>query len=159
MNNLGYLVKDKLPFIEDYKFTIAFENSSYPGYTTEKILHPMLMNSIAVYWGNPLVGKDFNTKSFVNVHDYKSIDDAIDRIIEIDKNETLYRQYLAEPYLKHNEIPLSLTEDKILDRFELIFNSKPEVSNRLRLMKQQAAFFKKDIIAYSRIIKKKFYNV
>ncbi len=37
LNNIGYIVKNKLEFIKDYKFTIAFENSSYSGYTTEKI--------------------------------------------------------------------------------------------------------------------------
>ena len=33
---------DKIEFIENYKFTIAFENSSLPGYTTEKILHSFI---------------------------------------------------------------------------------------------------------------------
>ncbi|WP_416171499.1 glycosyltransferase family 10 domain-containing protein [Algoriphagus boritolerans] len=39
-NNLGFRVSDKMKFIKDYKFIVAFENSSYPGYITEKIWHP-----------------------------------------------------------------------------------------------------------------------
>src|SRR5262249_543629 len=35
-NNIGYRVKDKIEFMRDYKFSIAFENASAPGYTTEK---------------------------------------------------------------------------------------------------------------------------
>ncbi|MBC6419575.1 MAG: glycosyltransferase [Prochloron sp. SP5CPC1] len=42
----------KVEFLRPYKFTIAFENSSYPGYTTEKIIHPMMARSIPIYWGN-----------------------------------------------------------------------------------------------------------
>src|SRR5205085_7165118 len=45
MNNIGGPVKNKLEFIGRYKFTIAFENSSQPGYTTEKIFEPMQVNS------------------------------------------------------------------------------------------------------------------
>ncbi len=40
LNNVGGPVTDKLAFIKDYKFVLAFENSSYAGYTTEKILEP-----------------------------------------------------------------------------------------------------------------------
>ena len=60
-NNLGYIVKDKLSFLQQYKFTIAFENSSYPGYTTEKLLQAFVTNTIPIYWGNPLIHKEFNT--------------------------------------------------------------------------------------------------
>jgi hypothetical protein len=49
LNNLGYQIKNKLDFMQQYKFTIAFENYSYPGYTTEKIYDPMLVNSIPIY--------------------------------------------------------------------------------------------------------------
>ena len=65
LNNVGGPVTDKLSFIKDYKFVISFENSSYPGYTTEKILEPMLVNSIPVYWGNPLVYNDFNYRTYI----------------------------------------------------------------------------------------------
>ena len=59
-----------MDFIKDYKFVISFENSSYPGYTTQKLIEPMLVNSSPIYWGNKSVGKDFNTKSFINVFYY-----------------------------------------------------------------------------------------
>ena len=34
-----------------YKFNICFENSSTPGYVTEKIIQSMYVNSIPIYWG------------------------------------------------------------------------------------------------------------
>ncbi len=62
--------KRKQNFLSNYKFTIAFENYSYPGYNTEKLLDPMSVNSLPIYFGNPEINRHFNTKSFVNAHDY-----------------------------------------------------------------------------------------
>ena len=64
LNNVGGPVPNKPEFIKDYKFVISFENSAYPGYTTEKIVQPMLVNSIPVYWGDPAIQRDFNTEKF-----------------------------------------------------------------------------------------------
>jgi alpha(1,3/1,4) fucosyltransferase len=121
LNNIGGPVDNKRAFIRKYKFTIAFENSSYPGYTTEKLFEPMLENSVPLYWGNPVVGKDFNTKSFVNYNDYANEEAFIERIIELDKNDDLYLKVLSEPWYNDNSMPDYLKEDKILDFFEGIF--------------------------------------
>ena len=53
-----------------YKFTVAFENNSALGYNTEKLTDPMLAGSIPIYFGNPQIGRHFNTRSFINAHEY-----------------------------------------------------------------------------------------
>ncbi len=84
---LGGPVPDKLEFIKDYKFTMSFENSSYPGYTTEKIIETMFVMSIPVYWGNPSIAIEFNPGSFIKQHDFKNVDEAIRTIfMEIIEN-------------------------------------------------------------------------
>ena len=50
-NNVGGPVANKRDFISRYLFNIAFENSSHPGYTTEKIAEPWLEGCIPIYWG------------------------------------------------------------------------------------------------------------
>ena len=60
----------KRRFLSQYKFTIAFENDSKLGYNTEKLTDAMLAGSIPIYFGNPEVGRHFNTRSFINAHDY-----------------------------------------------------------------------------------------
>jgi hypothetical protein len=60
----------KRKFLSQYKFTIAFENSSTRGYNTEKLTDPMLAGSIPIYFGNSAIGRHFNTNSFINGHDY-----------------------------------------------------------------------------------------
>lgn len=60
----------KQKFISEYKFTIAFENYSYPGYQTEKLYDAMTVNSLPIYCGDPNVKAIFNTESFIDISDY-----------------------------------------------------------------------------------------
>ncbi|HZZ29113.1 MAG TPA: glycosyltransferase family 10 [Pirellulales bacterium] len=122
-NNVGGRVKDKLEFIRQYKFTLAFENSSYPGYTTEKIGQPMLMNSLPIYWGNPLVHRDFNPASFLNYFDYGSPRALIERIIEVDRNDELYCQYVSQPWFHGNRPNAFVDKQNVLAQFEKILSS------------------------------------
>ena len=124
MNNIGYFIDDKISFLNQYKFTIAFENSSHPGYTTEKILHAFAANSIPIYWGNPLVAKDFNPKAFINCHDFENFEAVIKRIIEIDNNDKLYSAYLLETPFVNNVANKYVDEDNIFNRFDTIFANK-----------------------------------
>jgi len=125
LNNIGGPLKGyedaKVQFIKDYKFTIAFENSEYPGYTTEKLIQPMLVHSIPIYWGNPVVHLDFNPKSFLNYYDFPDEEALIERIIELDQDDDLYRQYLLEPYYHNNQVNPLIEAEAILDQFEKIF--------------------------------------
>jgi len=104
-NNLGKVVSDKISFIKDYKFTLAFENSSSAGYTTEKLVEPMLAQSLPIYWGNPDVARDFNPRSFINISDFSSFDAAIDYILKVDSDDQLYLSYMKEPWFNDNHIP------------------------------------------------------
>ena len=102
MNRGG--VKNKLDFCQKYKFNIAFENSSSPGYTTEKILEPLSVSSIPIYWGNPLVTRDFNPEAFVYVNVQDDIHSVISRIIQLDKDDAAYlRMVRANPFASEQQ--------------------------------------------------------
>lgn len=94
LNNIGKNVEDKLEFISNYKFVISFENSNYPGYTTEKLFEPFLSNSIPVYWGNSEVNLDFHSNSFINVSNFNDFNAAYNRMKEIESNDKLIESYL-----------------------------------------------------------------
>lgn len=116
LNNLGYKVSDKLSFLSEYKFTIAFENSSIEGYTTEKMVDPMSVNSLPIYWGNPEVGKDFNDSSFIRLEN--SSDEEIKRVAEkiayLDQNDAEYLKLMEKPWLTSNQF---IDADKLYDDF------------------------------------------
>jgi len=54
--------------------------------------------------GNPDIVREFNPKSFINLHDFKNDEEAIDHIIQVDQNPALLEQYLREPFFYNNEI-------------------------------------------------------
>ena len=94
----GKWENSKVDFLKKYKFTIAFENSSSDGYTTEKLYHPFMAGSIPIYWGNPKVTRDFNPKAFINCNDYNNNWDAvIQKVIELDNDKEAYLRMLSEP--------------------------------------------------------------
>lgn len=109
MNNIGGPVVDKGEFISKYKFTIAFENNAHRdtnnGYTTEKIIEPMIVNSIPIYYGNERIELDFNKKSFINYSDFSNEEELIEKIILLDTNDDEYLKMLKEPWLNDNKIP------------------------------------------------------
>jgi alpha(1,3/1,4) fucosyltransferase len=128
INNIGGPIPGgplgKIEFLRQYKFNIAFENRSLPGYTTEKIFEPMMARCLPIYWGNPLIQEEFNPKSFLNYFDFPSEDALIDKIIELDKDDAKYMEYLRQPYFHDDKPNIFFNRERILDFFEKIFTTK-----------------------------------
>jgi hypothetical protein len=118
-NNMGYFLSrdpkqwhtSKFDFIGRRKFNICYENSSYPGYTTEKLYQALYCNTIPIYWGSPTVEMDFNINAFINRFDYSSDEEMIEKIIELDTDDNKYNEMLKQPIMN----PRNTTFD--LERF------------------------------------------
>lgn len=99
---------NKCEVLKYYKFSMAFENcleyNGKIGYTTEKIYEPMMALSIPIYWGNAEIGKDFNTKSFLNWNDYGSNEKLAERVVEIDNDDDLYMDYMKEKFVNDEDL-------------------------------------------------------
>ena len=115
LNNIGGPVEDKLSFQKRHKFVIAFENTSSPGYTTEKIVHAYSAGAIPIYWGNPEIYREFNPESFIDCYAMglreDGEDQAIKKIVEkvktLDQNDDLYRAMMSTPaFTRENNIEL-----------------------------------------------------
>ncbi|MCX7402957.1 MAG: glycosyltransferase family 10 [Planctomycetia bacterium] len=132
LNTLGHRVADKQTFLADYKFTIAFENESHAGYTTEKVAQPMLVDSLPIYWGDPLVGRDFDTRSFLSAHDSQSLDELVERVIAVDRDPELHREILSRPWYRGNAVPPCADLGLIVARWRQIFSMpiKPVAERR-----------------------------
>lgn len=105
-NNIGGPVKSKRDFQSKHKFVIAFENTSTPGYTTEKLISAFAAGAIPIYWGDPEVTQVFNPNAFINCHDYgvssfgdntEAFNLIVDRIIKLDNDESEYLEMLSSP--------------------------------------------------------------
>ncbi len=99
-NNVGGPVKDKIAFQRKSRFSVACENSLYPGYTTEKIIDAYAAQTIPIYWGNPEAVKEFDERSFINCHNYGSIREAAEAVIRVDQDDELYLAMMHSPVFK-----------------------------------------------------------
>jgi hypothetical protein len=105
LNNIGGAIppgtnaSGKIEHNRQYKFAIAFENTQYPGYVTEKICDVYKSGCIPIYWGTPDVVKDFNPSTFINANDFSDFDALIDHIRRVDCDDALYASYFKDPVL------------------------------------------------------------
>lgn len=120
LNNVGGPVKDKLEFIKDYRFVISFENSSYPGYTTEKIIEPIVADCIPLYWGDPFINKEINKDCFLEKSESKSLETFIKEIIETDQEEEKAVSLLMAGKFVGNRIPDSIDKERLIAFFDKI---------------------------------------
>ena len=95
-NNVGGPVQDKMAFESTHRFSICFENSCYPGYTTEKILQSFAAGTVPIYRGDPEICRVFNPKAFINANDYEDMQELARYIVDFDKDEESFISMLKE---------------------------------------------------------------
>lgn len=110
-------VRQKIKFLSHYKYTICFENSTYPGYVSEKILDAYIAGSVPIYWGSPTVAVDFNTDAFINCHDYDSWEDVVEFVTYLDTRDDEYNRMLSAKLLDDENI-VETTRKRFLLWFE-----------------------------------------
>jgi hypothetical protein len=111
-------VVEKVKFMSNYRFNLCFENSSYPGYCTEKLFEALCAKTVPIYWGSPTVALDFNPKAFLNRYDYASDLEFINKIIELDSNKDAYNEMYMQPMFRDDEHQRNFNEDRFLNWFE-----------------------------------------
>lgn len=131
LNNTGYSdgnrnilerVKSSVDLKAKYKFTIAFENATSRGYTSEKIFTSLEAHSIPIYWGNPEIGKIVNEKAFINCHQYDNFAQVVEKVKEIDSDDNLWCEMICEPWLtKEQELAEKKREEEYYLFWEKIF--------------------------------------
>lgn len=128
-NNIGGPVKDKHKFLTNYKFNIAFENSSVHGYTTEKLADALAAATLPIYWGNPDVNLDFAENCFIDISKFKTIGEAIEFIEKVDNDESLYMSYFqnsplqVNQYLNWEEIFINFMRDIVISKQKYMITS------------------------------------
>ncbi|MCP4403389.1 MAG: hypothetical protein GY801_39540 [bacterium] len=79
-----------------YKFDLAFENAIARDSVTEKFFDPLVAGCIPVYLGAPNINEYTPGKHcFINISNFLGPKELADDLIQLDKNDTEYQQYLA----------------------------------------------------------------
>ena len=139
-NNIGQPdgVDDKREFLKNFKFSIAFENSSYPGYCTEKLMQAFSAGNVPIYWGDPTAIYDFNEKAFINCCGL-TLEQAVEKVKEIDNSDELYLAMLKEAPLINKEL-LDDTTGKLAEWLYKIIDTDYESSRRRPVHGKMAAY-------------------
>lgn len=128
----------KRQFISQYKFHLCFENTSSPGYITEKLFTAFGARTIPIYWGDSSLCDNspyysskpklsgmgeyiINPKAYINLHNFSSFKEAIEYIIEVDNNPDLFASMLQERVFLQDYDIIEYYENKILAFFDSIF--------------------------------------
>jgi hypothetical protein len=113
-----------------FKFTIAFENSTTPGYSTEKIVHALAADTIPIYWGDPLIGRVFNLDRIIDANRMSDAE-AIERVLALHRDDAAYLDVVNRPFFSGPAAVAALSDEAILDAFEAIFaREKPDAFRR-----------------------------
>jgi len=109
---------DKYQILSNYKFSICFENRSYPGYYTEKPFHAKTSGTVPIYFSDKQISNDMNEKAFINYADFNSMDSLVEYVKKVDQDNQLYQQYIEEPLFKNNIIKDEFKPNAVLSFFE-----------------------------------------
>lgn len=113
-------VSNKIEFMGKHKFSLCFENSSHPGYYTEKLVEGFAAKTVPIYWGDPNIEKIFNANAFINLSNCKSLEEMIEKVKEIDLDDKKYQAMLLEPALNPEYKDIWITKQSELEKF--LFN-------------------------------------
>jgi len=134
-NNIGGPIslgkEAKQAFLSAYRFNLCFENRAFPGYTTEKLSDAYEAGCVPLYWGNPLVERDFNPRAFLNLHNFSTDIEFVEKVVELDHDEDARAAMLAEPLLPDGRPNEFFRMERYLDFFErVVANRSVPVARR-----------------------------
>lgn len=78
---------DKHELLSRYKFTIAYENTAYPGYVTEKVIDAMVAHSVPVYLGAPDIVEQLPAEAFIDARAFNSPEAITARMEQMTETE------------------------------------------------------------------------
>jgi alpha(1,3/1,4) fucosyltransferase len=101
----------KVEFLRGYKFCLAYESASSPGYVTEKLFHAKAAGCVPIYWGAPDVELDFNMEGVIDARN-KTDDQLIAEVRRVDEDDELW--------LKMANTPLIRDKKPLFDQLEVV---------------------------------------
>jgi hypothetical protein len=77
------------------------------------LLHAKVAGCLPLYWADEHCNHDFNTKSFINLNDFPSMDAFVEKIIELDNNDEDYEKIRSEYLFEGKEPSLELLKEQL----------------------------------------------
>ena len=97
----------------NYKFSLAMENTKADGYITEKVIDAFVAGNIPIYYGNYMIEEYINPKAFILIKGEEDMMEKIEYIKKIDNDDKLYKRILREKVLINDNIKDDSTKERI----------------------------------------------
>jgi hypothetical protein len=94
---------DKHELLSRYKFTIAFENTAYPGYVTEKVIDAIVAASVPVYLGAPDIVQQLPAEAFIDARAFSSPEEISARMEQMAESEAAVMIEAGQKFLRSSQ--------------------------------------------------------
>jgi len=94
---------DKLEVISNYKFAICFENMSFPGYVTEKIIDCFSAGVIPIYLGAPDISEFVPKNLYIDLRDFQNPNELSIYIKSLSNEKALRMISAGHAFLESSE--------------------------------------------------------
>lgn len=88
----------------------------------KKLVQALAARTVPIYWGDPKVGKVFNPKAFIDAYSYSSLEEVVQKVQELERDEGQYMAMLREPALLASspsfDEEIARLEDWLINIFE-----------------------------------------
>jgi hypothetical protein len=78
-----------------------FEGVDVPGLIDEKTIESLIAGTVPLFYGDDLIGDYLNKNAFIDYHDFNTDHDFVERIIEVDRDDILYKKIATQPILEN----------------------------------------------------------
>lgn len=92
-------IDGKLQLISKYKYCLAFENSSAPGYITEKIFDCFQAGTVPIYLGANNISKYIPNGAFIDARKYSNFQKLVDYLRSISKSQYIKMQNKGREFI------------------------------------------------------------
>ena len=89
----------KHEFLKQYRFSLTYENQMCEGYATEKILHAKAAGCVPIYWGDPLIEREFSKDGFLNANEVRTKEDLVELVKAVEEDPVRWRAMASVPAL------------------------------------------------------------
>jgi hypothetical protein len=94
---------NKHELLNHYRFTIAYENTAYLGYVTEKVIDALVSSSIPVYMGAPDILEQLPAEAFIDARTFGSPEAIADRMEQMTDSEAAAMMAAGTQFLRSQQ--------------------------------------------------------
>lgn len=109
-------IDDKLTLLNNFKFSVCFENTLFPGYITEKIFDSMRAGCVPIYIGTSSIKNLIPKECYIDAADFKSMSILYDTLKSMSEYEWLARINKINEFLNGEQFINLHIDSKIAEK-------------------------------------------